>query len=365
MVFDGFVSFGGKGIKARLIFFDSPSPNGVGRFVNADDNGRFTAVLPAAAIYGVEAIPFDQPKARISLGDVELLDSAQPIHLEIPDGGIVVRVKDRGNPVSGIDVHAVLHRTSVSGSVMQVVKTASTDAAGEARFESLLDGIWVVEASNDHGQSAESAVTLARNDLKRLDLGLEPSLELAGFVHDAKDHGIAGASVDCLFLSKANIPGSARAETNDEGHFSVVLPPLGRQLLNCGVSTLAGAIAAFTTPPTTTADFHLPADAGTLTISDWGIHLRLDVYWLVADDGRMFDLTWAAAEVRALWSPLVIRALGEGSWKIVRADTVDRWVRLGTAGGNALDPIVSFRLKSGDTKSVRLYEPTDGGSHLK
>lgn len=360
-VFEGVVTFGGKGLAATLVFDDPPSPTSVGRYVHTDKDGHFTVLLPAPGTYSVQATPFDQPKERIGLGDVEMKDTGEPVRLEIPYGSLLVTVKEGGEPLRNADVRATLERNG-GGLASIVPKIDRTNPSGQVQFDALLDGLWVVHVEAE-GVSAEGAVMLGRNEQRRLDLVAEPSPQVAGFVHDRDDHPVADASVDCLYSSKADVPGTAHGTTDYNGHFAVRLPPLSRPLLNCGVSTPSGVAAAFTSSPTLAADFTLPSDVAALTISDWGLHLQPNLYWLVADDGRLFNLTWIAGRTRALWSPLLIRSLAAGSWKIVRAGTVEEWMRLGSAGGNALNPIRTFSLRAGDSRTVRLYSESEDRDH--
>jgi hypothetical protein len=359
-VFEGTVSSGGKGIAAMVGFAEEPSPTSVTRFARSKEDGRFTILLPFAGIYGVQVTPVDRRNRRIDLGEVELSDPLRAVHLELPDGVLVARVKRNDGsgdrPVAKATVTAVLRRSSLRGGVDEIVQTLQTNANGEATFDPLLEGKWIVEARDpENGDRAQQAVDLVRDDAAAVDLQLAGTAALGGFVHDPKGLAVPQARVDCLFPGAGNLPQTTRTETDPNGHFTIDLAAPFPATLHCGVATPDGAIAAFDTPPTGSADFVLPADAASLTLPDWGRKLVRDVYWLVADDGRLFSLSWAAGRFGQLWSPLNIPRLAAGSWKIVRIDTLDQWIRLGTAGGNALSPLAEFQVKPGEMKTIRLY----------
>jgi hypothetical protein len=181
----------------------------------------------------------------------------------------------------------------------------------------------------------------------------------AGFVHNTEDKPILDARVDCMFLGATNLPQFAGGDTDEQGHFSFELPAIVPSLLHCGVTAPNGVIAAFDSPPTTSADFKLASETARLLIPDWGKKLQRHVYWLVTDDGRMFSLSWAAGKLERLWTPLSIAGVPAGSWKIVRADTLERWTRLATVGGNALSSLADFSLRQGGSQTVRLYASAD------
>jgi hypothetical protein len=360
-VFEGTVTSGGKGIAAMIGFAEEPSPTSVTRFARSKEDGRFTILLPFAGIYGVQVTPFDRRDSRIDLGELELSDPLRALHLQLPDGVLLVRVKRHDRPLAKATVTALLRRSSLRGGVAEIVTTRPTNANGEATVDPLPEGKWVVEARDlESGERAQQSVDLVRNDAATVELQLAGTAVLGGFVHDPKGLAVPEARVDCLFLGAGNLPQTTRAETDLTGHFTIDLAAPFPATLHCGVATPAGAIAAYDTPPTGSADFVLPADAASLTLADWGRKLVRDVYWLVADDGRLFSLSWAAGRFGQLWSPLNIPRVPAGSWKIVRVETLDQWIRLGTAGGNAISPMVELQLEPGEKKTIQLYQSRPG-----
>ena len=106
--------------------------------------------------------------------------------------------------------------------------------------------------------------------------------------------------------------------------------------------------------PTSNADLVLPSETASLAIPDWGSRFNRDLYWLVSRDGRLFNLSWQTGKWGGLWSPLSIQ-MESGAWKIVRVSSFEDWLRLATAGGNALTPVVEFRLDPAEAKTIHLH----------
>ena len=362
-VFEGRVTSRGKGVAAIVSFGEPPSPTAVIRFSRASSSGRFTIILPAPGIYDVDVTLAEHPNDRIDLGEVDLSDPGRPVMLDLPDHDAVARVHDGNRPVANATVTARLVQSSLRAGVTEIVRIARTDAAGEARLESLAQGRWVVEARNDtNRKTAQVSLDVVESETASVDLILESPLVVAGFVHDAHDVAVAGARVDCFFAGAGNLPQSVRGDSDFDGHFSIDLPTPSPPNLYCGVTTPGGAIAAYQLSPTTSADFRLPAETAALSIPDWGAHLSHDLFWLVSDDGRLFSLSWAAGRIGKLWSPLAIPELPTGSWKIVSVGTVEEWIRLAGSGGNALRPLAEFTVKKGDLRKIELYSKTTKGA---
>lgn len=353
-VFEGRVLEAGEGIEASVGVGDPPSSASLMRFARSGVDGRFTIVLPGPGTYNVQVSPVAQQGEPIELGEVAFSDPEVPILLTLPQGALVIHVKDGGRAAAGVPVLARLRSMSATRGIAEAMRNGSTDAAGTVRFESLPAGRWFVEARRQQ-MIARSAAEVGSAEPASVELNLAPAATIAGFVHDAVGAPVSAAQVDCFFLGPGAVPQSVRATTDTTGAFTADLALPLPNMLDCGVTTADGAIAAWTTPPTTSADFVLPAETAPLVIRDWGTRISRDVFWLVSADGRMFDLSWAAAKIGKLWTPLTISRAPAGSWRIVRADSIDRWFTLATNGGNALSAVSEFRLQPGKSMTLDVY----------
>jgi len=355
-VFEGRVMRGDQGVAAMVGAGDPPSPTAVIRFAKSAADGRFTILLPAPAVYNVQVSPVGERGEPIELGEVAFNDPAVPVLVKIPEGVLDVRVKERDRAVPGVMVTARLRSMSATRGITEVTRTGRTGAAGTVRFESLSEGRWLVEARRAENETiSRSAADVTFREPASVELNLAPVSAFGGIVHDAGGAAVSDAQVDCFFLGPGAIPQSARATTDPTGAFTFDLAAPPPNTLYCGVTTTDGAIAAWITPPTATADFVLPAETAALVISDWGTRISRDVYWLVSSDGRMYGLSWAAAKIGQLWAPLVIPRMPAGSWRIVRADSIAQWVTLATNGGNALPAVSEFRLQPAKATTLDIY----------
>jgi len=362
-VFDGRVVSAGAGITAQIGFGDPPSSRSVTRFARSDAQGRFTALLPARGIYRITITPISRPDMQVSLGEINFNDPSQSVELIVPTGAAVVTVMERGDPVSNATVTATLRRTTAYGTMSEAYQEAKTDSHGQARLSGLLDGRWLIEAEVPaSGSRAEAALLIASRTTESaaIELNLQPPSSLKGTIQRASNSVVPSAAVDCLFIGPSGVPQTAHAESDAEGHFAIDLPSPPPPTLHCGVTTLAGEIAAFTLGPTNSADFLLPSETGSLLIPDFGPHATRERYWLVARDGRLFSLGWAQAKLSSYWSALALPRVQAGEWKIVNATTAEDWMRLATAGGNALQPVVELRLQAGKSITAHLENATDG-----
>jgi hypothetical protein len=353
-VAEGEVTFAGATVEAMVAFSEEPSRNAMIRSVRTSDQGHFAILLPGPGIYGIEVTRIANRDERIDAGEFDLSDPRQTVRIELPDAALVVRARDAGHDAANAQVTAILQVSSLRGGHARIVQRQKTDASGEAHFESLREGRWLIEVRAGSGRSAQTFADVTHGEVAGAEVDLQPPSKLAGFVHDPNDEVVAGAHVDCLYNAPGNLPQSLHGETDRTGHFAIDLPSPPPSTMHCGATSPAGAISAYTLAPTTSADFKFPADTASLTIPDWGKRLRPDAYWLVSRDGRIFSLSWAAGTIGHLWSPLTIPGLPTGTWKIVKADSMDRWIRLVTAGGNALSPLTELSLRRGETHTVRL-----------
>lgn len=341
-VVEGEVLSGGKPFPSQ-VGFGSRSER---RFARTDAAGRFTIVLPERGTYNVSATPLNDPGGSIDAGEIEC--SGAPVTVLIPSGGLRVRVLDGGKPAGDARVRAVLRRGSALEALATTVRGSIAGPRGETQLDHLLEGRWLVQASAASG-NAEAAAEVRGGEAGLVELELRPPSALRGIVRHADRSIETQARVDCLLAGPSGIPQSVRSETDGEGRFAFDLPTPPPTRLHCGVTTTGGRIAAYTLSPTPAADLVLPASTATLRLADWNAGVNRDLYWLVSGD-RLFNLSWSNG---------IATGLPSGSWKIVQLRDPADWMRLGTAGGNALTPIREFRLEEGQATTVRLQ--SDGG----
>lgn len=192
--------------------------------------------------------------------------------------------------------------------------------------------------------SSPAEATLAFDDLKVLD----------GVIVDDRGNPAAGASINCMSPGVAGLPEFLRGETDDRGAFSISLPVPLPQRLNCGVATRYGAIASFIVTPGENIRLGLPQATATMKIADWGERVSADRFWLIATDGRLFNISWAAATFGTAWSPLTISRLPAGHWRIVRADSTTALSEIARGMARALPLVTDVQLDEGETTEVRI-----------
>jgi hypothetical protein len=358
-VFDGTITLRGKGVPGSIGFGEEPSPSAVTRFAHSAAGGRFTAILPKGGSYRVDFLADARPDLRIDAGDISLPEDGGRFSIELPQGEVTVTVHEGDQPAPNANVFATLRRTSTDGRIVEFRRASHTDSRGEARFEALLPGTWIIESTDvEHGKRSQKRADVSQTPVT-VALNLNPADVLEGFVHDSRDEAVDGATVNCLFVADSRIPQTAGSDTDASGHFRIEFPDETSGPLHCGVTTMRGEISVVDTSFTTSADFVLPKETASLSFPDWGTHLSPNSFWLVADDGRMFDLTWAAAKLDRVWTRLNLSRFPAGSWSIVRVRTTEDWVALGLSGGNALSPLIDMTLKADDSRTVALYWDRD------
>lgn len=346
----------GKGTEAQMSFGDPPSAHSVRRFTRTDSLGRFTILLPKRGTYSVEVSPIEaEDRTTIQLGEIAFTDPTRPVPLYLPTGVIRVRVKERDQPVEGAAVKAVYWRESAFAPVVNVERYGTTATGGEAVLNSLTLGRWLIQAvSPGGGYRAEAAVTIKEGDSPPVvTLDLQPPILIQGLTRSSGSSAITAARVNCLFVGPHGVPRVEQSDSDAEGRFSIALSPPPPAALYCGLTTESGHIGAYLLSPSN-ADLVLPAETGSLTIPDWADNATRDALWLVARDGRMFNLSWFTAKTGKRWGALTVPHVPSGSWKIVRISSPEDWFRLAGAGGNALSPIAEFRIEEGEMKTVHL-----------
>lgn len=349
------ISATGQGAEAQVSFGEPPSAHSAKRFTRTDGLGRFTVLLPKRGTYRVEVIPIeDAGRTTIDLGEIALTDLTRPAMLYLPPGSIRVRVTERDQPVAKAEIKAVFWRASAFAPVVKVERFGTTATAGEAVLKGLTTGRWLVQAiAPGSGYRAEAAVTIKEGDSPLVTLDLQPPVAIHGLIRSSGTSARTAARVNCLFAGPHGVPQVEQSDSDAEGRFSIALSPPSPAALYCGVTSESGHIGAYLLSPSS-ADLVLPAETGALTIPDWGEKAARDGFWLVARDGRMFNLSWFTAKAGGPSGALTVPHVPAGSWKIVRITSPDDWVRLASAGGNALSPVAEFRIEEGEMETVHL-----------
>lgn len=351
LVFDGRVTSLGRGVEASVAIADEPGVKSIRRRFSSDAEGRFTAVLPGTGSFDVEVRLGNE---TIRLGNIDFLDAAVPVEIRLPAGMVEVRVTSGDKPAADAAVMAKLQRNISTGGVSQITRTARTDASGSARIESLPEGAWTIAARTSDGRLAEKAVVLAADDVEAVELSLDAPAEIDGFVRDGAGRPAAGAAVDCYYLGAAGVAELVRAQTNGDGRFTLELTS-PTPSLQCGVTTAGGAVGAYAARSGQAASFTLPSQTGGLVLTDWGHKLTRDMYWMIAPDGRVASLSRVAGRIGRLGAPLSIAQLAAGTWRVVRADSVEASSRIARGLAESLPVVATVRIEPGTTKEIAIY----------
>lgn len=245
--------------------------DGTFRFERLPHGGPFTlsAVVADCAPVSLPGLALDR-REELDVGDVRL-DRAVSVTIQ-------VRSLD-DTPIEGALVEAFAQATvdwsgdwtkrlAQVGVTPVAVTSLRTDAAGEARFESLATGTWGFRASAaGHARRGRGSVKLTPEDdegRKPIVIRLWPGHGLSGRVLDDDDAPIAGALVLGMKPNQAWSPQSAplyfRSTTDEEGRYALDAVP-------------SGELAVWAAPPG-----GIPAQVAVLTVPDldtFDVHLRL------------------------------------------------------------------------------------------
>lgn len=352
LIVHGQVLSGGEGVAASLSVGDAPGPNAIRRRVYTEEDGTFKVILPHSAIYYVQA-------QRISTGiQVDLgplLFDGSLLRIDLPEGVLRVNVTRGGVPLGEAQVVAVNRIDNPDGSgVWSVTRRMKTDGAGTATLKGLSPGVWAVQASapDDGGVAAKDA-TIAATGRADITLDIDESNVFEGIVRAANGMPAASASVECVFPATVTLQ-SARGDTGSDGRFEIHLPKPAPQFLQCGVTTVDGTISAFRSKVTRTAELQMPPSGGALTISDWGQRVIPDRFWLVSNDGALFNLSWVARKVGRMGAPLVISRLPAGHWTIVQVLSTAQLFALGHGTARSLPSVAELTVQPGQSTTITI-----------
>jgi hypothetical protein len=177
---------------------------------------------------------------------------------------------------------------------------------------------------------------------------------LEGTVVDSTGNPAGLATVNCIYTGNDHIPRTGSADTDSWGKFTIHFPKPAPERLQCGVSAADGAIGAFTTAPTSDARLTLAPATGAVTFTNWSDRGNRDRFWLIAPDGAVFDLSWAAFKYRKLDGPFTIPRVPAGSWSVVRIDSAGAFDVLARGGAAGLPKVTQVRFGAGEHKEISM-----------
>lgn len=360
LMFHGEVIARGQSIAASLAIADSAGTSAIRRRVQTGSDGKFKIVLPRGGLYQVEVRRMIADAPALDLGPVLFDPSSPSVRIQLPDGSLSVQVTSGDQPVPGVVVTATTRVDNPDSSgVSRITRRAKSDMAGHVVFDDLREGAWAVEARDDpSGRRAEKSAAISRSARAEITLELNEGSVLKGRIIDGRGVPAAAATVECVFLGSGDFLRAVRADADIEGRFSVQLPKPAPSVLQCGVTNGDGAIGAFLARPAEKVEFSLPPLTAALTIADWGEKVIPDRFWLVANDGRLFNLSWAARKIGRLGSPLTIPRMPPGEWSVVRVDSAATFGAIGRGLARSLPSIVNVRLGPGETQEIRVQGDT-------
>jgi 5-hydroxyisourate hydrolase-like protein (transthyretin family) len=324
VVIEGVVRLRQQGIEALVEVRDfPPGATTIARPFPSQGDGSFRMVLPREGTYDIDVRRKIPDAPRIVLGQREL-HGGRRLELSLPANAVIVTTLTGGEPAP--DTQVTLKRRSYGGdgSVSQLTMHGRTNQQGEAIFDSVLDGPWIVEA----WVNAEEPVTQGNvtvdplSGITDITLHLDEAARLEGYIFAAGGGVVRSGAVDCVYVAADMVVRSARSPIRRDGSYSMKFAKPVPENLSCGVSTADGAILPFRAKPGTQFDLFMPQETGALTISDFGKTIVADRFWLVGDD-QLFDLTWVARATGSRWMPLFLARVPAGRWRLVRAPSPD------------------------------------------
>jgi hypothetical protein len=343
-----------RGVAASIQFTDPPGPGAISRRVHSKQDGSFRTILPRPGYYGIAA------RRQLADPDTELAPiqferSAQNVRIELPEGSLSVRVSTGGMPAVDAQVTAsMLGDSREQNQFLRLERVARTNSIGEVMLDELQDGTWLVRARGKDDKVAEKSIAVAAARPASVSLDLDGGSTLEGSVLDGTGNPAGAATVSCIYSGSDHIPRTGSAETDSWGKFSMHFPNPAPERLQCGVAAADGAIGTFITAPVSDARWTLPSATAAVTLTNWSDRGNRDRYWLLAADGGLFDVSWAARKFRTLDGPFTIPKVPAGAWSVVRVDSAGAFDVLAGGGAAALPKIAQVRIGSGEHHEISL-----------
>jgi hypothetical protein len=323
-VIEGRVLARQQGIEALIEVRDyPPSPTAVARAFPSQSDGSFRLVLPREGTYEIDVRRKNPDGSKVVLGAKELI-TGRKLELTLPASAVVVTTLNDGKPAPNAQVVLKRRNYADDGGVSQLTMQGRTDERGQARFDSVLEGPWIVEATlNPELPVSQDIVKVdPAVEVAGITLHLDEAARLEGRVVTVSGAFARGGAVDCVYAAQDGVVRSARSVIQPDGMYSMKFPKPIPEHLSCGATISDGAILPFRAKPGTRFDILMPQETGALRISDFGTMIVADRFWLVAGD-QLFDLTWAARAMGSRWTALVLPRVPAGRWRLVRAPSPD------------------------------------------
>ncbi|HEY0156686.1 MAG TPA: carboxypeptidase regulatory-like domain-containing protein [Thermoanaerobaculia bacterium] len=307
--------------------------------------GEFVAILPRRDTYLVGFMPRAVPQ-MVWVGNTPFADPSQPVEVRLPQGVIVARLRQNGRPLAGATVMARLQDQPDSTVTAFPVKSG---ADGQARFEGLLAGRWVVSVLG--AGHAQKSVTVSPGEPAHADLEVTDGLAVSGMVSDTFGSPVAGARVACLLPGPDRLPYVRTATTGDDGSFAIEDRAGGRATVPCSVTSFHGA-QGYRVVAGEPARLVVPSNPAALHVSSLPAIDRFSSLWLVSRDGRLIDVSSYSSRTPGPVT-LTIPALAPDAWKLVRVSSPGDWMAL-ASGGGPLPGIADVTLEPNERKTVDL-----------
>jgi hypothetical protein len=356
LVLSGHIMSHGNGVAISLTFKDPPGPGAITRRVEAKEDGSFHVTLPREGFYTVTARR-SLAEPDIQLGPIRFDKSSGDARIALPEGSLSVRVFSGSGASPAADVPlmaSLLADVPAQGGFARLERRAKTNSIGEVAFDEMQNGSWLVTARSKDGVVAEKTISVSSERPASLNLNLNDGSLLEGTVVGGMGLPAGMAAVDCIYAGTDNIPRTVRADADSEGNFSIHIALPAPERLQCGVTTLDGAIGTFITAPVSDARFALPSATAPLTLTNWADSANRDRFWLAASDGGLFDLSWAARKLRKFAAPFTIPRVPAGAWSVVEIDSSGAFAILAQGGAGSLPRIAGISLSPGKGQQVSM-----------
>jgi hypothetical protein len=333
-------------------------------YATTDADGRFTVGLPESGVYAVTFFGRDDGirGARSSAEFIVDREAIVRLHPTRVDG---VVVSSDGRPVSNAEVnveHVAGGPSSEPWSPGDVPVSTRVDANGAFVVRGLEPGSYAIFAESGARKSQRQRVDIGDGQTPILHLVLPDAAGLTLRVVDARGQGI-GRLVGLVVAPPAELGGQAQtasAETGADGTAAVGIAYAPGTHVQVSLAGARYPVATFSALPDDEGEISATMGGGsgqvTLVIpgSRWSPVEEAEVreLVLVGDQGGALPLDWltrskiATQVVSTESTTIVIPNLSAGEWRLVEfADSR----ALGTylSGGAALDPLRTFRLRSG------------------
>jgi len=360
LLISGHLTSHGHGVAASISFTDPPGPGAMVRRVASQEDGSFTTMLPRPGVYTVSARrTLSGPE--IELAPISLDHALDDARIELPESSLAIRVFSNGTPAADVRIRALKMSDTQQDQFLQLERRANTDFLGKVTLDDLQNGTWLVNAHGKDDSVAEKTVVVSASNAASVSLDLDGGTALEGIVLDSAGNPAGMAEVDCIYAGSDHIPRAAYVETDSVGKFSIHFPKPAADRLQCGVIALDGSIGAFVTAPVSDAQFVLTPATSVVTFTNWSDRASRDRFWLLAPNGGVFDLSWAAHKLRTLNSPFTIPRVPAGVWSVIRVDSAGAFGVVASGGASALPSMSKITLASGGHQVVSMQSGDTSG----